>query len=219
MIRKSLVIFLISIITVQYSFSQKIRFSFLANPQIAWLQENGSGYQSEGALLKMQTGIEMDIFFAENYAFSTGLNLNGLGGRVSYSDSVYLSSDKQELLLEPDNIIDYSLQYLSIPLGLKFKTIEIGYMTFWINPGISTMVKIKSKADDETGIFNKTDISDELSMLNFNYFIEAGIEYSIGGNTAIVGGIGYNSGFMDITTRSTEKLTTQSFSLIIGVLF
>lgn len=219
MIKRLLTIILVSIVFSQIVSSQNLRFSFLLNPQFAWLQGGNSSYETSGSLLKINTGVEMDYFFTENYAFSTGLTLNTLGGTANFQDSIYLTSDDVEILLEPGNNMDYSLQYIGIPLGLKFKTVEIGYTTIWVNTGVSPMFRINAKGTDSSGTFDRTDISDEINLFNFQYFIEAGVEYSIGGNTAIVGGLGYNSGIMDVTTRSTEKLATQAFSIIIGILF
>jgi hypothetical protein len=51
------------------------------------------------------------------------------------------------------------------------------------------------------------------------YFIEGGLEYSLGGNTALIAGLGYTSGFMDVTKRSADKFQTRAFSVILGVLF
>lgn len=219
MIRKSLITLIVLVIFVPITNSQNFRFSYLLNPQIAWLQGSGNNYESKGSILTINTGIETDFFFSDNYAFTTGLTLNALGGGAFYQDSVYLGSAGNELLLPPGDIMEYRLQYICIPIGLKFKTVEIGYITYWVNTGVSSMFGIKSRGTDEESIFNKADLKEDTGVLNFNYFIKAGIEYSIGGNTAIIGGVAYNSGLMDVTNRAGEKLTTQAFSLVVGVLF
>ena len=217
--KKTLVLICLAFAFLSHAGSQDLRFSFLASPQIVWLQGGDANFETKGSLLGLNTGIELDFFFDDKYAFTTGLTINSLGGGVSYSDSIYLSSGENEILLEPMDIIDYRLQYIAIPVGLKFKSVEIGYTTIWLNTGINSMFNIKSKGNSESGSFNKSDLKDEIGSLNFNYFIEGGIEYSLGGNTALIGGIGYNSGIMDVTNRPSEKLTTQSFSLILGILF
>jgi len=112
-----------------------------------------------------------------------------------------------------------NLQYIAIPLGLKFKTIEIGYSTYWLNTGISPMIRLKSSVSDEEEVFSKIDFKDKTSLFNVGYFIQGGLEYSIGGSTALIAGLGFNTGFIDVTESKDDKFTTKSFSIILGVLF
>ena len=105
--------------------AQNLRFSFLANPQITWLSSDKTEISPNGSLAGLNTGIGMDIFFAENYAFSTGIKLNSLGGGLLYADSVSISSEGTEYRASS---VNYRNQYLSIPLGLKFKTVEKSVM-------------------------------------------------------------------------------------------
>ena len=195
--------------------AQNIRFSVLANPQIAWLTSTNDAVSPKGKILGLNTGLELDMFFAENYAFSAGLSLTSLGGNLTYEDSTSISSDGSEFRVKS---IKYKTQYLSIPIGLKFKTVEIGYFTIWVNPGLTPMFKLKAQGVFEGGE-DKQNVAEEIGLFNMNYFIEAGIEYSLGGNTALIAGLGYYSGFMDVTKSSDDKITTGSVGLVIGVLF
>jgi len=216
---KKLFIILIFSLVITGLQAQKLRFSFLANPQLTWLSGNSNSYTTEGVYLGINTGLEADFFFTENYAFSTGIQLNNIRGVVSYTDTLSFNIDNDDLILPANSEMQHRLQYLGIPLGLKFKTIEIGYSTYWINTGITPMILLKSTVSDETETFDKTGFRDETRFFNMNIFVEGGLEYSLGGNTAIVAGLGYYSGFMDISKRSSETLQTQSFAFILGLLF
>ncbi len=200
-------------------FGQNVRFSFLANPQFSWLSSNKEIMNGEGVVVGLNTGIEMDIFFAEKYAFSTGLTINNKGGKISYDEEISFKTSDERVTVPAGNEITKRYQYLSIPLGLKFKTLEIGYNTYWIDAGITPMVNIKSRATDEEEILSKSNLIDETSIFNINYFIEAGIEYSLGGNTAIIAGAGFYSGFLDITKADNAKISSNSVSLKVGILF
>ena len=81
------------------------------------------------------------------------------------------------------------------------------------------MVNIKARGTDEDQQMEKANLIDDTNIFNINYFIEAGIEYSLGGNTAIIAGAGYNSGFLDISKNTNDRIFTNSFSLVVGVLF
>lgn len=219
MMRKEIMFSLFFMVFFLPARAQKARFSFMASPQLSWMKSNNDKVQGEGVVAGVNTGIELDLFFAEHYAFSTGITINNTGGRLAYGDSIFLDTNGSRILVPPRNAISYHLQYVAVPLGLKFKTIEIGYTTFWVNAGLTPMINIRAKGTSENDFLKKTELKDETGAFNINYFVEAGIEYSLGGNTAIVGGLGYYPGFMDVTNRSADKIDTYSFALVLGILF
>ena len=165
------------------------------------------------------TMLELDFFFAERYSFCTGLILDNTGGRLSYPDTIELKVPGEPASVPAGSEVKFRLQYLGIPVGLKLKTQEIGYTTFFINLGVTPMVNLRSRISSEGIIPDRSDGKDETRLFNMNYFILAGIEYSLGGSTSLIGGIGFNSGFTDITSRAEDKVFTRSFSLKAGLLF
>ena len=46
----------------------------------------------------------------------------------------------------------------------------------------------------------------ELKMFNLSYHITAGIEYSLGGNTAMILGLNFDNNFLDITKDNGDQL-------------
>jgi hypothetical protein len=142
-----------------------------------------------------------------------------LKGGAIYADSLSFGPRGASKILIPGSKLTLNMQYISVPLGLKFKTIEIGYSTYWLNTGVNPMIRIKSRATDEQEVFSKSDFKDETRLINMGYFIEGGLEYSLGGNTALMAGLGYNSGFIDVTSSSESTFHTRSFSVILGILF
>lgn len=211
--------FLLLLLVPLTLYSQGVRFSFNINPQYSWFSSNNEDVVSDGGIMGFNPGIEMDVFFMERYAFSTGITLNHNGGRLVYQDSLRLEINDEKRLLVPGNQLKYSFQYLTLPLGLKFKTVEIGYTTFWINVGLTPMVLLRSRGTDENDDFRKADLMDESKRVNLDYFLEGGMEYSLGGTTAITAGIGYHSGFTDVTSNSADRIHTRSLSLVLGLLF
>ena len=55
------------------------------------------------------------------------------------------------------------MQYINIPLGLKLKTNEIGYFTFYANLGLDAGINIKA-----LGTSNMGDFDQECSHLELN---------------------------------------------------
>ena len=199
--------------------AQNMRFSFLANPCIVWLNQNDNATESAGALVGFESGIVTDFFFADKYAFSTGLFISQSGGKLIYTDSINLRTGDGDMLIPAGTTMKLKYQYIGVPVGLKFKTIEIGYTTFWLNLGLTPMVNIGSSVSTEDKSLDKSNLSREARMLNMDYFIRAGFEYSLGGETALIGGVGFHSGFADITKSSGDHVFTNSVSLVLGVLF
>ncbi len=63
----------------------------------------------------------------------------------------------------------------------------------------------------------------ELRAFNLSYHVMAGIEYSVGGNTAVVLGLGFDNNFFDITKdngdQPEDKVSHKLFSFRLGVNF
>ncbi|MCB8994376.1 MAG: PorT family protein [Bacteroidales bacterium] len=216
--QKRLILLLIAFMPL-IAVAQSLRFSLKADPQFSWMVPDTKEIKAKGAVLGINAGLDMDYFFAENYAFSTGLSVNNIGGKLSFSDTVSFKTTDGDLSVPSNQDITYKLQYISIPLGLKFKTNEIGYATFFANIGVTPMVNIRDRASDASGVLDKSNIADEIMLFNMNYFLNLGVQYSLGGSTALIGGLGYSSGFVDVTSRSVDKITVNTLSLKIGILF
>jgi len=80
-------IFLSFILLTGRGFSQGIRFGIFTNPQISWLKPDIKEVTNEGSRPGINIGISMNRYFTNNYAFSTGISINRLGGKISYKDS------------------------------------------------------------------------------------------------------------------------------------
>lgn len=212
-------IILLLLLTPIIASAQSLRFSLLAEPQLSWMTPDKKDISSKGALLGINAGLGIDYFFAENYAFSTGLSINNTGGRLEYPDTLNFDTGEGMIRVPAGNEITYRLQYINIPLGLKFKTNEIGYTTFTANLGVTPMINIRSRGTDISGSLEKDDIAEDIMLFNMNYFFNLGVQYSLGGSTALIGGLGYSSGFADVTSRSLDKITISSVTLRLGILF
>jgi hypothetical protein len=199
--------------------AQGLRFSVLAEPQFSWMVPDMKDVTSRGAIVGINTGIGMDFYFAENYAFSTGLTINNLGGKLQYAGSHSFSVNTDTVYVPAGNTITYNLQYINVPFGLKFKTNEIGYVTYFANLGVTPMINIRDRASDVSKTLVKDNISEDINLFNMNYFINMGVQYSLGGSSALIGGLGYSSGFMDVTTLSADKITINTFTIKFGILF
>lgn len=196
-----------------------IRFSVEVDPQFAWFKSDDNGIKPDGSIFHMKVGLQMDYFFAENYAFSMGVGINNLGGNLLYADSTEFSSNGEILLVEPGQSMKMNLQYIDIPLGLKLKTEELGYATFFLQLGFNPMININAKASSDDGGIDKQDIRESIHPFNLGYHAGLGVEYQLGGSTALIGGLRWSSGLTDVTKNDGANVKTSALTIHIGVLF
>ena len=200
--------------------SQGIRFGIIANPEVSWMGADIKSIENSGTRLGFNVGMTMENYFAENYAFVTGISICGQGGKLSYTeDSLVYMVHSDQISIPAGSKVDYKLQYVEIPVGLKFKSNEIGYVTFFAKLGFTGQFNIKARATDSQKNLEDDNISEEINLLNLGYHFGGGIEYSLGANTALVVGITYTNGFLDVTSRSKDKVTLNKVSLHLGVMF
>jgi hypothetical protein len=203
---------------------QKINFSVFFDPSINWMKSDIKQITSNGADLGFDAGLTVDKYFADRYAFSSGISINSIGGRLNYDkslDSIHFSVHGQDRSVAPGSTVNYHLQYIKVPVGLKFKSNQIGYLTLYANLGLDLMFNIKATGDsnDKGNTLSSDNVSDNIHIFDMAYFFGAGAEYSLGGNTALVFGLTYTNGFMNITTNSDANITNSSVALKLGILF
>jgi hypothetical protein len=123
----------------------------------------------------------------------------------------------------PGKSITYKIQYVSIPLGLKLQTNQIGYLTFFSDIGFDPKVVVSGKADVPSLNIEGERALNELRVFNLSYHITAGAEYSVGGNTAMIFGLSFDNNFIDITKdvgdQRSDKVSHKLLSFRLGVKF
>ena len=150
------------------------RFGIHASPNISFISTKDEAL-SNPANVKFGFGLLAQFNFAENYAISSGINFTNRGGDLSVSN---------------DSSGSYSAQFLQIPIRLKMSTREFGYSTFFASFGGSIDMRLTEEASFVPELTNRQD--SYVSFFNAMFCIGAGMEYSLGGNTSLVGGIYYN---------------------------
>ncbi|MBI9055234.1 MAG: PorT family protein [Bacteroidales bacterium] len=218
--KKYLFILVLALISFR-SFSQDIRFTVFVDPKLAWMKSDLNSVESDGSKLGVNIGLNVDKFFAKNYAIMTGVSIDNTGGNLKFDNAKIIKTGSGDEELLAGSSINYKLQYINIPLGLKFKTNEIGYWTFYTHLGLNGGINIKAVGEVDDLELENENISKSIRTFDLGYFIGAGAEYSIGGNAAVVLGLTYTNGFVDITDDSdgVSKVTLSNLAIRIGILF
>ncbi len=184
---------------------KKFQLGFHFSPNIGWVQAESETIESDGSKIGFSYGIIADFNIADNYSISTGVNLLNLGAKFNYPDMQDVNN------LSPGDeqgrtSADIRFSYIQIPLTLKLKTNQIGYMKYYGQFGFSGAVLYDTKADTDfnypgsDGTSSKEDISfdSEANLIRASLMVGLGAEYNISGNTSLVFGVTYDNGLTNI---------------------
>ncbi|MGE0562107.1 MAG: porin family protein [Flavobacteriales bacterium] len=187
--------------------SRSFRLGLHFSPNVSWLGLNTAGYEKDGARIGFAYGISTEFFLAKNYLFSTGFSINNIGGNLKY-EGVY---DNAGVVSASEIKQNIKINYIDIPLTLKLRTNEIGYMTYYGNFGFVAGIRYNSKTDYEYLDLNsikKTDVDNtsNISLFNMNLIVGGGAEYNLSGNTNIMFGVTYHNGFVNVMKDKAHQL-------------
>lgn len=217
---------------------QTFRLGLKASGNIGWINAKSKAIEQNGTNAGFSFGVMSDYHFQQNYALNTELLILRLNGTITYKDDLTVSGDSMTYT----NVhFAYKMQYLEIPISIKFKTKEIGNMTYWANFGLAPAFTIGAKLDqsgnlpqkfideDPTNIpVNKSDgdpfefsnFEDEVFIARVPLIIGGGIEYGLAGSTSLYAGIRSNNGFTDIFVKDKDVSGSNSFfSVDVGLFF
>ncbi|MGB0136706.1 MAG: porin family protein [Flavobacteriales bacterium] len=212
---------------------RKYKISFRTNPNIGWMVPQNNNLETLGSSLSFGFGVSTDILFTENYAIGTGLNFERMGGKLNYFAEVTESDGTRT---PPLHVVDrervFSLRYIEIPLTLKLRTNEIGYVTYWGQFGFGLGVNWRAMASDvddyrhsnldgvvsdwgpaldESSTYpsvttENIDIQDEVKLFRTSLIVGGGVEYSLSGTTSLVLGVTVNNGFINVFNKNAEGI-------------
>ena len=203
------------------------RFGLKISPSVAWLgpdktKFNGLTVENGGAKIKFGYGLITEFRLSKNYSFLTGVEVNYVGGSINYKDVNkvnYKINDSTAFFLKSR---EYKQQYVTIPLALKLKTNEIGFMTYFGQIGVDLSFKVKGRANDDGTLFyldsvagtytlpgaahtaSDVDILKQQSLFRIALNVGIGAEFNIAGNTSLLVAVNYNNGFTNFFYNKTK---------------
>ena len=211
-----------SVTNAQDSDPKKFRLGLQLCPNMGWIATDEKGFESDGSRLGFRFGLLGDIQLGSNanYFFSTGLFLNNVGSKtkttIAALDSIEAFTTKRE----------NKYQYVELPVSVKLKTNEIGYMTYCGLIGFDVGVLTSSKTKVEGEDFE--DGNDFAYPLRVALAVGGGLEYNFSGNTSAILGLKYSNGFTSVSKDKTTvdgveyelpKAKLHYFEVTVGALF
>ena len=207
------------------SVAQNFHFGLKASPSICWIKPDYTGWKSNGIRMGFNYGIMTEFSFSDNYSFATGIEVSHRGGKIEEK------IDTSGFNLSTD--LTLKLQNVDVPLLIKMKTNEIGYISYFGQFGFTPSINLKAKGDDQVKVNGALlannsgrDIKSSMQTLSIALVIGIGLEYSLAGKTALLLGINFNNGFSNILTHEringvdyNYKAVGNYISLNTGILF
>lgn len=185
------------------------RLGLQVSPNLGWVTTDAENLDGDGQRLGYRFGLLGDFQLGSNanYFFSTGAFLNNVGAK--WKNTV------------TDSTTEATYQYVEVPVTIKLKTNEIGYLTYYAQIGFDAgiMVAAKTKTSLDTKF---KDNSDKSNLLRLSLSVGAGAEYNFSGNTSLLMGLRYSNGFTDVNSDEANAPSTVKlhyFELTVGALF
>ena len=201
-------------------FGQVFRFGVLFDPTITWLRSDVKDVIRDKARIGLDIGMTADYYFSRNYAFSSGISLFNIGGTLKYINGVSLNTKDEKVTITPGGKVKYMVQYVKIPVAMKFKTAEIGRITYSADLGFDPMIRVSTRVNFyESELVKKVKATKESKFFNLGCHFGGGAQYSLGGDASIFAGFSFMNTFLDMTRQSHAKITSNNLILRIGVMF
>lgn len=182
-----------------------------AHPNFGWIRSDIDGIKSNGLRAGFSYGLVGDFYFADNYAFSTGLKLTTINGQTE--SELAANNGQQDI---------YKLQYIEIPAKLKLTTNEMNGLKFYGEFGLGNAFNVRAKQDIKgasgTSSAENVDIYKSTAFYRASLIIGGGTQFYVGEKTALDIGLSFNNGFTDIK-KGDGTLKSSYLGLNLAVYF
>ncbi|MCC6599645.1 MAG: outer membrane beta-barrel protein, partial [Crocinitomicaceae bacterium] len=125
--------------------TSKFKIAFRVSPNLSWAKPDDNNIESGKTVFRFGYGVMLDRMFSDNYAFGTGFEICQTGGMLVYKGSGKVNNEDRIW----ETTRTYNTKYIEIPLTLKLRTNEIGYITYWGQFGLGLGFNIRSRADEK----------------------------------------------------------------------
>jgi Outer membrane protein beta-barrel domain len=215
---KRLVPTLLLLFLIASSYAQEVKLGISIDPAVSWLSSDTKDVKNDGSVFGISGGLVLDKYFKKNYALHTGISIGTEGGGINFETQSKIDGEDTTYNLPAHTSVKYKLEYITIPLGLKLRTNQIGYFTYFALIGFTNQFKVKAKATSSNKALDEDLINKEIAFYNLGYHFGIGAEYAISQDTGLTIGLVYNNGFIDIT-KNHGSVKTRALSLSVGIMF
>lgn len=238
---KNVTILVLGMLVAQLSFAQgEFRFGLKGQANFGWVGSTSKNIENDGTTVALGYGLMGDYYFRPNYGVSAELMLSNIKSKFTITDPLVFASAPSDTLNGLK--YEYNIQYLDIPLSMKFRTKEIGNMTYFGQFGVSMGFALNAKTtiasaglpksisdqdptdyrvnDSEGDAFTVDNFDDKVFLFRFPLIIGGGVEYKMAGSTSLQGGLRIANTFTDMFVKDKSAIAKNNYVAIsVGVLF
>ncbi|MCC9168287.1 porin family protein [Pontibacter harenae] len=190
----------------------QIEIGLQVSPTIAsnrFIAEDVYQFNKESNKLRLGVGVIADYFFAQNYAFSTGVMYRSKGSEISYR---YTRQDGGGTTTTSGQD-DISLQYVELPLSLKLFTNEVAPGTIiYFQVGGSLNTKVAAQVNDRKVIDGEKVIK-RFNIFEVDALLGTGVEFQLGESTKLLAGLTYHRGLTNIDDYYKDLLGDKNIAV------
>lgn len=220
---------------------KNFRFGVTTLTSLNWYKpDNLKKFSNDGSVFRFGVLLNGEYSFSENFAIGFGIGLGSAGGKIDFTgnskqDTVhYYYNDDQGLLTsiadtgslngkwEHFRLISrsYNASYYSLPISLKMRTNEIGYMRYFFEPRLNIGIRNKVRSNDnvysiksgQSSTQKNLDITNDMSLFRMGVVLSGGGEYYLSGSTALTFSLGYDYGLTNVVTKNSKNLYRTAYA-------
>ena len=217
--------FLVLFLLAGFTSMAQVEIGLMVSPTISsprFIAEDKYNFENEGSKLGLGVGVVADYFFAQNYAFSTGLIYRSKGGELSYR----FAREENGSTVTTQGQDDNSLQYIELPISLKLFTNEVAPGTIlYFQVGGSLNTRVSANVNGEK-VINGEKVAKRFSIFEADAILGGGAEFQMGESTKLFAGLTYHRGlsniddyYRDVLGDKNIGIKNNGFSLDVGVKF
>ncbi|MDG2454691.1 MAG: porin family protein [Bacteroidia bacterium] len=238
---KNVAMLALGMLLTQLSFAQgEFRVGLKGQANFSWLGGTNKTLENDGVKFGFAYGIMGDYYFKDNYGLSGEILLSTVKSKFNLNAPQAFTKLASDDTLASLNY-EYTIQYLELPISMKFCTNEIGNVTYWSNFGFSPGFALSARTsisgdfsqavinadptdykvnDGEGDEFTVSGFDDKVFLFRLPLIIGGGIEYKMAGSTSLQAGVRYANTFTDVFVKDkTVDAKNNYFAISVGVLF
>lgn len=207
---KFLLVLLISVFSFNFLSAQdyyasrythkRVSLGLTFSPNVSWLRYGNRSSVDKKAEIGYGYGLLADFSLADNYAFSTGFLINNLKA----------SSNLNPELMETS----YALQYVEIPFGLKLRSTQRYYRSYYGQFGFTGGIKMSA---DKTVVGSDEKMDLDAKVFRLGLQVGGGVEWQLDHNLKLMTGLSFNNGFKKVINDGSAKNSYLAFNF--GIFF
>jgi hypothetical protein len=217
--KKLIFILIISLIPARILVAQDYRYGVYVAPVISWFKTDVEEVKNQGARAGFNFSISAERHLTDNWHFTSGLAFINASARLTSTIPSYFRFPTYTSIVAAGDPVIYRLQYISMPVGIKIKTSEIGYLTYFAEFGLDPKIVIRGRADIPSINIKGENAMTEIRRFNFGYHLTGGADFSIDGNTSLILGISFESNIFDITKEYDSQKTDRTIHNLLKFIF